>query len=93
VVSIPPSPTVTTLRGCSEKHATSPAGSPTRRQDPPNCISDPRAQAASSTTFNPWARATAMIASMSQGVPIWCTQRMARVFGVMAAAISAASMP
>ena len=32
-----------------------------------------------------------MIASMSQGMPIWCTQRIVGVFGVTAAAISAAS--
>ena len=62
----------------------SPCGGRSRCQVPPNGISEPMAQAASSITGRPWARATGRIAARSQGMPIWCTQRIARVRGVIA---------
>ena len=70
----------------------SPCGRPMRIQSPSTRISEPMAQAASSMTGRPWARATARIAGMSQGMPIWWTTSSARVRAVIAAAIASGSM-
>ena len=67
VVSMPPSPVVITLRGWNEKQTMSPCGAPIRRQLPSSRISDPIAQAASSISGSPCARATAMIARQVAG--------------------------
>jgi hypothetical protein len=53
VVSMPPSPVVSTLRGWKEKQAMSPWGLPIRSQRPSHRISLPTAQAASSITGSP----------------------------------------
>ena len=53
VVSIPPSPVVSTLRGWKEKQTTSPIGRPIFCQAPSISISEPMPQAASSTTGTP----------------------------------------
>ena len=60
-----------------------PCGRPTRSQRPPTRTSLPMAQAASSTTGRPCRAATARIASMSHGRPIWWTGMIALVRGVI----------
>ena len=66
---MPPSPTVMTLRGWKEKQTMSPTGLPIFCQTPSTRISEPIAQAASSITGRPWARATAIRPARSQGMP------------------------
>lgn len=60
-------------------------GLPMRSHPPPSRISEPMAQAASSTTGRPCSRATARIRPRSHGMPIWWTHRIALVRSVIAA--------
>ncbi len=89
---MPPSPVLTTLRGWKEKQATSPCTRPIFCHWPSTWSSLPMAHAASSMTGRPCLRPIAAIASMSHGMPIWWTHRMARVFAVIAPSMSAGSM-
>ncbi len=89
---MPPSPVLITLRGWNEKQAMSPCGWPILCDCPSVTISLPIAQAASSTTATPRRRPISTMLRMSHGMPIWWTQRIARVRGVMACSISAGSM-
>ena len=70
----------------------SPWGSPICSQAPSLSTSLPAAQAASSISGRAWRRATSSSAARSQGMPIWCTHRMALVRGVIAPSTRAGSM-
>jgi hypothetical protein len=89
---MPPSPVLITFLGWKEKHTMSPIGRPIFCHCPLIEISLPIAQAASSTTRRSCLRAIAITDVMSHGMPIWCTTRIARVRGVIAASMAAGSM-
>ena len=80
VVSMPPSPVVTILRGWKDQAASS---APWPTGLPPTVA--PMAQAASSTRARSQSAQAARRASTSAGTPPWCTSSTARVRGVRTA--------
>ena len=89
---MPPSPVLMTLRGWNEKQAMSPCGLPifSHCAVPEDLAADGAGRVLDDGGCAR-ARASTM-AARSQGMPIWCTHRMARVFGVIAASMQAGSM-
>ena len=86
--SIPPSPPVDMILSVQNDQAAASPNDPTGR---PSMVA-PCAWAQSSMTLMPWPSASAMISFMAHGQPARWTAMMARVRGVITAAIAAAVM-
>ena len=93
VVSMPPSPVVTTLRGWNEKHAMSPCGLPIFCHSPFQRISLPSgARRVLDDRQAVGVRDGGATGRGRTACPIWCTTRMALVRGVIAASMRSGSM-